>query len=427
MKTTRKIGFWWALCILIAAPAVLATGVWHFRDAGNRLITGDVSIGGTATLNGTTTYTLGAAEKVLVDGSTTAQTQTAGTVDLNVSTITANVSALDISLTQANGTSSGANSYGAKLTLTANDADGDVDGLLITAAATANAAAGSYEYAIAYDCAENTSGACLDGILITSSGASGGLTDGIDVSASEITNAINIGSNFIAGDNSDTCQVGATDATFVCSRNNSGAFTFAGADDGGAADTVYDTSGAGAITVGSADVTAVTVTTDGSGTGELVLPSDSVGPGELTYAGRAQFTICGDATTVNNNTIYYGPDMAVVSSATVGLNRKCDTTAAGNATEATADAPAFTALAFQVSAMECQQADANASLSFTLRTAAGATSPSVTCSTVDNDLGCVADVQTTTAIASGATVAVAVASTSDIGTVPFVCTVYVVF
>lgn len=156
-------------------------------------------------------------------------------------------------------------------------------------------------------------------------------------------------------------------------------------------------------------------------TNGVILPADEA------YPGRGQFTVCGDATTVNNNTIYYGPDQTVVSSATVGLGRKCDTTAAGNATEGTADAPAYNAQAFQILSMDCTHPDAGAALTFTARTAAGATVPSVTCTDADNDTDCIANIQTTTAIASGATFAVAVSSSGDIGTVPFVCVVDVAF
>lgn len=73
----------------------------------------------------------------------------------------------------------------------------------------------------------------------------------------------------------------ATDGALIYQRNTSGSVTFAGKDDAGAADTIYDTTLAGAITVGSADVTAVTITTDGSGTAELVLPLQSVAGAEM--------------------------------------------------------------------------------------------------------------------------------------------------
>lgn len=143
--------------------------------------------------------------------------------------------------------------------------------------------------------------------------------------------------------------------------------------------------------------------------------------------GRAWFNICGDATTVNNNTVYYGPSIVLLASS--GNGQTCDINEAGNVTEATADAPIYTNKAFQVLGMDCRnEADANANISYTLRTAAGATVPSVTCTIADGERDCVADVQTTTAIAAGATVAIAAASTSDVGdNNGFICVVNVAY
>ena len=95
---------------------------------------------------------------------------------------------------------------------------------------------------------------------------------------------------------------------------------------------------------------------------------------------------------------------------------------------ATADEPAYTATAFGVSSMECITDDPGATITYTLRTAGGATTPSVTCSTATGAARtCVANIQTTVDIASGATVAIAVASTGNIGTVKFFCKVNTVF
>ncbi len=143
------------------------------------------------------------------------------------------------------------------------------------------------------------------------------------------------------------------------------------------------------------------------------------------YAGRGQIVICGDLTTINNNTVYYGPNTAATATAVGGLT--CDTTAAGSATEATADAPVFTGKAFQVRGMVCRNADTNATVSYTLRSAVAGTTPSVTCSVLDNELDCVSAVQTTTAIASGATLAVAAASTANMGTAAFVCVIEIAY
>jgi len=142
--------------------------------------------------------------------------------------------------------------------------------------------------------------------------------------------------------------------------------------------------------------------------------------------GRATIVICGDQVTVADATpVYYGPNRTLTATAS-GLT--CDLAAAGDVTEATVDEPAFDALAFQVLSLVCRNtADANAAVSYTLRTAAGATTPSVTCSIADNGRDCTTNVGTTTAIASAATLAVAVASTADLGANGFVCTLNVAF
>ena len=159
--------------------------------------------------------------------------------------------------------------------------------------------------------------------------------------------------------------------------------------------------------------------------------AQSYAPYHPNKPGRGRFTVCGDATTVNNNTVYYGPSQAVVGSATVGLARTCDTTAAGNTTEATADAPAYEATPFDLISMTCLVVDPGATLTFTTRSAAAATVPSLSCSIADNDFSCTAstaNIYTATAVASGATFAIAVASTADVGaTMSFVCEIEVAF
>lgn len=138
--------------------------------------------------------------------------------------------------------------------------------------------------------------------------------------------------------------------------------------------------------------------------------------------GRATIWICGDATTVSNNTIYYGPSRTVVA----GAGRVCDITQAGNATETTADTPAIDT-DFQVLSWYCLQPDANANLTYTLRNNAAAMVPAQTLTIADNSLSGVNKVGTTTAIASGNPIAIAVSSTSDVGTAQWACAVNVAF
>ena len=135
------------------------------------------------------------------------------------------------------------------------------------------------------------------------------------------------------------------------------------------------------------------------------------------------FNVCGEADTVNNNTVYYGASTTLTANTFNG--QACDINAVGNVTEATVDELIYTSQAVDVTGMTCRnEADANADISFTLRTAAGATVPSVTCTISDGERDCVADIQTTTAIAAGATVAIAAASTSSVAAGNgFVCVV----
>lgn len=168
--------------------------------------------------------------------------------------------------------------------------------------------------------------------------------------------------------------------------------------------------------------------------GEVVLPTGSVltvdtvavNHAPLAFQARATISICGDATTVNNNTVYYGPSQVLTSSATIGAV-VCDTTAAGNVTESTADAPALPATAFYPLGMVCWQPDSGNTITYTLRSAEAAITPAISVSIADNILSGSASATATAAVASGATLAVAVASTGDIGTVPFRCDIAIAY
>lgn len=165
-------------------------------------------------------------------------------------------------------------------------------------------------------------------------------------------------------------------------------------------------------------------TLDVTTAGSLKVDSVAVNHNQLALPGRAEITICGDGTTINNNTVYYGPSMVPVASG----ERTCDITQAGNATEATADTPALDNTAFQVLSMDCLTADPGASgVSFTLRNNAAATVPSVTCSVANTKKGCTANIQTTTAIAAGNPISIAAASAGDQGATPFACTIHVAY
>ncbi|MBI4041112.1 MAG: hypothetical protein HY390_04515, partial [Deltaproteobacteria bacterium] len=146
------------------------------------------------------TLTNGASQSLVIDSDTTNSTEVNGALDINVGTTTASVNAIEIALTQDDGAAANAENAGIELTLTGNDADGELVGLDIIGAATATATTDTYTAGIRIDNVENSANSMTDGILITSSGVNNGVTDGIDVSADNITNAINIGANNIVTD-----------------------------------------------------------------------------------------------------------------------------------------------------------------------------------------------------------------------------------
>ncbi|MFA6132000.1 MAG: hypothetical protein WC702_02975, partial [Patescibacteria group bacterium] len=138
----------------------------------------------------------------LSDGSTASITDdgsgTAPILALTGTSLTADADILNISLTQSNGAGSGADNIGLDVLLTGNDTDGDLFGLVITGAATANAGAGTYEAGIKISNLEDTAGSMPDGIIISAS-TNTAITDAIDVSDAEIVNALNVGANDIIG------------------------------------------------------------------------------------------------------------------------------------------------------------------------------------------------------------------------------------
>lgn len=232
-----------------------------------------------------------------------------------------------------------------------------------------------------------------------------------DASALKVKKVLANGVGLLPGLTSSATELNYLDITTLGLAQASKALTF---------DTNLDAiiPSLGLITIQSGG--GITVDTGGVITVEGVV----VNKKQLSLPGRVDITICGDGTTINNNTVYYGPSMVPVANGV----RTCDTTQAGNVTEATADTPALDNTAFQVLSMDCLTADPGAAgVTFALRSAAAATTPSVTCSVANTKLGCTANVQTTTAIAAGATLAIAATSTGNQGTTPFACTIHAAY
>lgn len=154
---------------------------------------------------------------------------------------------------------------------------------------------------------------------------------------------------------------------------------------------------------------------------------DTIVPADIAFPAMSAFTVCGEATTINNNTIYYGPDITLTTNTSGG--HKCDiATELGSGVEGDEDEPIYRK-AIHVLGMTCRnQKDANADITFTLHDDTAVTTPSVACTISDGERDCVADVQTTTIIAAASELGLAVSSTSDIGNGNgFACQVEVAF
>jgi hypothetical protein len=112
-------------------------------------------------------------------------------------------------------------------------------------------------------------------------------TGTITIGSADVTNVtVNSDVGLTFANNSDSIN-NLADATFDFTRNTAGAVTLTCSDDDATCAMVYDAGGAAAITVGSADVTAVTITTDSTGDAELVLPAESVSSAEILNVVRS--------------------------------------------------------------------------------------------------------------------------------------------
>jgi hypothetical protein len=121
-------------------------------------------------------------------------------VDLNIDSVTADHVGFNIDYASRSGVTAAADLFGAKLNLVQADADGDLFGLQIGLAATSVTIAGTnlVDCFLCLTNAENQAAAVSDAIRVTSTSATNAdITDGIDVSDANITNAINVGSNII--------------------------------------------------------------------------------------------------------------------------------------------------------------------------------------------------------------------------------------
>lgn len=118
--------------------------------------------------------------------------------------------------------------------------------------------------AIAIDNEETTAATMTDAIIVESSGVNLGVTDGLDVSAANILNAVNIGGNLLLGVD-DSLSIGATDDTVILDSNDSdGTYTCTDADAN--ANCSFAAGGTGTAKLGSStNLAATVVVSDGAG------------------------------------------------------------------------------------------------------------------------------------------------------------------
>ena len=189
----------------------------------------------------------------------------------------------------------------------------------------------------------------------------------------------------------------------------------------------YDVKGATAMTIGSGDMTALTVTTDGTGNGELVLPDSSIGQDEVAGM-QMQVILCGE---MGNSAAHYAspstgygdaPFFADAATVLYGLgDAGCN--AQDNGTEATADEVMYANTAFKVLGMVCTVSSSGSNgITINLRSAAADLTPDVTMTIATGNTTGATATATTTDIAAGATFALKTLSTEDLSAQDVWCT-----
>lgn len=216
--------------------------------------------------------------------------------------------------------------------------------------------------------------------------------------------------------------------SFDFTRNDAGAVTLLCSDDDATCAMVYDAGGAAAITVGSADVLTLTVTTDGTGDAEVALPENSIGPDEGAFMTDLIY-FCGQQ--VVTGTVYLGPVTAFLTgdftAAYVMGDAQCN--ALEDATEATADAPiGYANTTFKVLGMMCEVSSSGSNgITATMRSAAADLTPSMTCTIATGDTSCTSVTSSTTDIAADATLAIKIENTEDLSAQDAWCKVLIAY
>jgi len=235
-----------------------------------------------------------AAVRFGLDSASTASTLsslTAGVFDINVASTTNNNVGFTLDYTSSDGVTAGNDLYAARITLTQNDADGDLFGMAITNANTTSGGTTDDLLVLSNADTNSADGGTVDNALrVVSSG--GAITNAIDVSDTEIVNAISVGANDIVG---TTAAINFTNFDVA----STGAINVA-------AGVGLDTNAAGTLTLGNTTATAITLGRSGITTtnpGALTVSQALTANGTLTATGVVNLGDGGDAVAISGTTV----------------------------------------------------------------------------------------------------------------------------
>ena len=160
---------------------------------------------------------------------------------------------------------------------------------------------------------------------------------------------------------------------------------------------------------------------------EATITENSIGPDDVAVM-HDDVVCCGQAD--ESGTVFLGPALTLFGGGSSAITYTisaagCD--ALEDATEATADAPLFTNVAFKVTGLYCKLSGtlgAGESITFTIRSAEADLTPSVYCIVGEGETDCRSLTGSTTDVAAGATIAVETEMTSDNADDDVWCRVY---
>lgn len=140
------------------------------------------------------------------------------------------------------------------------------------------------------------------------------------VDALTYTGALTISSSALTLQNSETLDT-STNSTFTLGRNDAGTVTLTAKDNNSVADLTVLPGGAAALTLGGSSTTSVTVTTDSTGDGEVVLPNNSVGNAELV---NSSVTVTAGSGLANGGSVALGASTTLNIGAGNGITANAD-------------------------------------------------------------------------------------------------------